>query len=108
MTVGEFKAWLEGYTENGAIDGSISKKQWARIKERIAEIKEAPAVTWAYGGKRSWLPHQPYYYYYTNTGGTGIGTQVSNTAGVSTLGLNSDEVNRTFYAQGKADAAANS
>ncbi len=36
MTPQEFKAWFDGYTE--ALDGLPSKKQWDRIKSRVAEI----------------------------------------------------------------------
>lgn len=36
MTLAEFKAWFEGFTED--MDGSPSKKQWERIKARVAEI----------------------------------------------------------------------
>lgn len=36
MTTQEFKAWFEGFTE--CIEGTPSKKQWERIKNRVAEI----------------------------------------------------------------------
>ena len=36
MTLDEFKAWFEGFTE--AIPGPPNKKQWDRIKERVGEI----------------------------------------------------------------------
>lgn len=36
MTPQEFKAWFDGFTE--AVDKQPTQKQWARIKERVAEI----------------------------------------------------------------------
>lgn len=36
MTLAEFKAWFEGYTE--AVEGAPTDAQWARIKARVAEI----------------------------------------------------------------------
>ena len=42
MTPQEFKAWFDGFTEN--VDKQPTQKQWARIKERVAEI-DGKAVT---------------------------------------------------------------
>jgi len=36
MTLAEFKAWFEGFTED--MDEVPTKKQWARIKVRVKEI----------------------------------------------------------------------
>lgn len=36
MTLQEFKAWFEGYTE--AMDSTPNEKQWNRIKERVRQI----------------------------------------------------------------------
>ncbi len=36
MTLTEFKAWFEGYTEN--LDGTPNTKQWKRIKSRISKL----------------------------------------------------------------------
>lgn len=36
MTLAEFKAWFEGYTEG--MDSTPSVKQWDRIKARVKEI----------------------------------------------------------------------
>ena len=38
MTVGEFQAWLDGMSEN--MRGVPTKKQWERIKEKLAEVYE--------------------------------------------------------------------
>lgn len=36
MTLAEFKAWFEGFSE--LMEGAPSEKQWERIKARVAEI----------------------------------------------------------------------
>lgn len=39
MTLQEFKAWFEGFSEN--LDGPPDEKKWGRIKTKIAEINGA-------------------------------------------------------------------
>lgn len=36
MTLSEFKAWFEGFTED--MDGPPNERQWKRVKERVKEI----------------------------------------------------------------------
>jgi hypothetical protein len=43
MNLSEFKAWFEGFTED--MEERPSAKQWARVKEKISQIKDAPPVT---------------------------------------------------------------
>lgn len=40
MTPKEFKAWFEGFTE--AMDGQPTPAQWAKVKERVAQIDGTP------------------------------------------------------------------
>lgn len=40
MTLSEFKAWFDGYTED--MKDAPSKKQWERIKARVSEIDGSP------------------------------------------------------------------
>jgi len=40
MTVGEFKAWFEGFCE--AIDGTPTVAQWNRIRDKIEKLKDDP------------------------------------------------------------------
>ena len=98
MTVSEFKAWFEGYTENLNSEVAPSKKQWTRIKERIAEIKEAPVPVYQ---QRRTVP------YYSNIGG--YGTVASNAAASNYAGNDHSGVyqasSNTFYTAGKAEAA---
>lgn len=42
MTLSEFKAWFEGFTE--VMDGPPSHKQWERIQARVREISGAPVT----------------------------------------------------------------
>jgi hypothetical protein len=42
MTLTEFKAWFSGYEEG--IETTPTEKQWARIKQRVAEIDNMPTT----------------------------------------------------------------
>ena len=82
MTPGEFKAWFDGFTE--ALDDVPTKKQWARIKERVAEIDGKPVTERIYIDRylpymRPWVSSSPYYpgWYYS-------GISAGNLSGVST------------------------
>lgn len=39
MTLNEFKAWFEGFTE--AMDGAPSADQWAKIKAKLDQVRAA-------------------------------------------------------------------
>lgn len=56
MTLSEFKAWFEGFTEN--IDGIPSKKQWARIRKRVNEISDTPTPFFVERYLRPYYPYQ--------------------------------------------------
>lgn len=58
MTPQEFKAWFEGFTE--AFAGVPTKAQWARVKERVAEIDGKPITERIYVDR--YLPSYPYWY----------------------------------------------
>ncbi len=78
MTLQEFKAWFDGFTES--MDRLPNKKQWERIKERIGQI-DGVVTTQHIFVNRYW-PSYPYY----PTWGTvtiplsGTGTYSANTA----------------------------
>lgn len=59
MTLIEFKAWFEGYTES--MDSTPNEKQWARIKARVKEIDGAP-ITYPVYVDRYWPRVAPYYW----------------------------------------------
>lgn len=60
MTLQEFKAWFEGYTEN--IQGVPTLKQWKRIKARVEEVDEEP-ITRRVFVDRFYLPRRNYWDY---------------------------------------------
>jgi hypothetical protein len=69
VTPQEFKAWFEGFTE--AFDRIPTKAQWARVKERVAEIDGEP-VTERVFVDRYWPSryheYRPYWAYYSSGG----------------------------------------
>lgn len=56
MTISEFRAWLEGFSE--AIDGAPTAEQWEKIKEKIGTIA-APASAPTYVPYPIAYPYQP-------------------------------------------------
>jgi hypothetical protein len=88
MTPREFKAWFEGFTE--AFDRIPSKAQWARIKERVAEI-DGNSVTERVYIDRYWNLYnqglQPSWRYLTtNTSAAGCGSlNASNATSYNSL-----------------------
>lgn len=61
MTLSEFKAWFEGFTEN--IDGTPSGKQWEKIQARVKEISGTPVTYPVYIDRylRDYRYSPPYY-----------------------------------------------
>lgn len=121
MTLNEFKAWFDGFTED--MEGPPKAKQWARIQERVKEITGNP-VSYPVYVDRYWNRPQPYWY----LGGPAIGVGLSaaqNHTGLQGAAAQSihkvqcgDDVTRAaqakagsfdiiqaMYAAGKADAA---
>ena len=73
MTLAEFKAWFEGFTES--MDAAPSKKQWERIKERVGQIDGTVLTREVIYRDRYW-PHYVHHWgpYYTNIYGMGSPT----------------------------------
>jgi len=109
MTNKEFKAWFEGFTE--ALSGTPTKAQWARIKERVAEIDGNPVTEQIYVD-RYWPAYNgPYYYrpYWMQT--TGGSVSVGAISGTSLTNCNNAlnavvpfNSTQAMYAAGKAEA----
>lgn len=98
MTLSEFKAWFEGFTEN--IEGEPTAKQWKKIKSRVAEIN-GNSVTERYFYDHYW--HRPWVGpWYSTTYG------LSATAATGALGLATSSTawsgERALLALGHADA----
>jgi hypothetical protein len=56
MTLSEFKAWFEGFTED--MDGAPTAKQFKKIKAKVADIDGAPVPIHIFRD-RYWLPNWP-------------------------------------------------
>lgn len=98
MTPQEFKAWFEGFTE--AFDRLPSKAQWARIKERVAEIDGRPVTEHVYID-RYWRYPYPLW----TTLNSPLNTSRSTTIGYPTHGTTFNST-AAMYAAGKNDAYA--
>lgn len=100
MTNKEFKAWFEGFTE--ALSGTPTKAQWARIKERVAEIDGEPVTERIYVD-RYWSNYQPWPY--QRFGATVVG--VANAGANLNSSINAAipfNSTQAMYAAGKAEA----
>src|SRR4051812_5618302 len=94
MTPNEFKAWFDGFTE--AFDRVPTKAQWARVKERVAEI-DGKSVTERIYLDRYWPTYPPYrsYPYWAACNAVGQSTTfTANTSGA--VGVNSLNANSHF------------
>lgn len=113
MTPQEFKAWFEGFTE--AFDRLPTKAQWARVKERVAEI-DGKSVTERVFVDRYWPTYvnqyppyrPPYWTTYcasntSNTSGSGGGSATLGLAAMvsNNVGFNSSAA---MLQLGRADA----
>lgn len=58
MTLQEFKAWFEGFSE--IMDGPPDAKQWDRIKARVSEIDSKP-ISYPVYIDRYVTPYRRYY-----------------------------------------------
>ncbi len=103
MTMQEFKAWFEGFTES--MSGPPNKKQWERIKERVGQI-DGVATTQRIFIDRYWptyiptvYPHYPYYPY--SISGIASGTVFNNTVPSDTVAVS----NVALYQLGQVDAS---
>jgi hypothetical protein len=77
LKVSEFKAWFEGFTES--IEGLPNKKQWDRIKEKIAAVDGKEIVYREYVDR--WYS-RPYTW---TTYGIGSSSIAADTKGSSTI-----------------------
>jgi hypothetical protein len=107
MTLIEFKAWFDGFTENMA--GPPNVTQWERIQERVKEIDNKPVTERIYLD-RYWHHYYPHYgtpygiygnpSYITCGAGTVQQAQL-NTQQAFTQAFNSTSA---MYAAGKAES----
>lgn len=113
MTLSEFKAWFEGYTEG--LESAPTKAQFERIKEKVKEISGTP-ITYPVYIDRYVEPYRHYWQNYTTTwGGNSVGTTMAGDGlqGMATAynsafnGSNAFDSHAAMYAAGKAEAAMN-
>ncbi|PDT47317.1 hypothetical protein CO661_14135 [Sinorhizobium fredii] len=81
MTLAEFKAWFEGFTED--MDGAPNEKQWKRIKARVKDI-DGVAITKTVFIDRYVTPYRPYWstdMVFGASGGVPVGTTCMNAVG---------------------------
>lgn len=72
MTLSEFKAWFEGYTDG--LDGAPNEKQFKRIKAKVAEITGEPIT------RQIWVDR--YHHYWSHPVWNGLtGINVGYSAG---------------------------
>ena len=94
MTLAEFKAWFEGFTES--MDGPPNAEQWDRIKERVALVDGTVLTREVIYRDRYW-PHYVHGVYY---GGTS--TLTARAVGANALTSNAS-VSSSLMDLGKAD-----
>lgn len=97
MTMQEFKAWFDGYTE--AMDSTPNEKQWNRIKERVRQIDGQMTTVQHFYSDYWWPPRLTGPYWQWLTPLPSYGTSIS---GASPSEL---PVTTCFAALGTADFA---
>jgi hypothetical protein len=85
MTSKEFVLWLKGFTE-GVHEYSISPKQWDTLKDKLAEVKDEPTLTFPINTPNTApiqtlpfiQPYNPHNPYTINCGSGSSGTTIGN------------------------------
>ena len=103
MTLSEFRAWFDGFTENIG-DKLPSKKQWARIQERVGEINDVP-TTYPVFIDRYYQPWAPHFSHTTVIPATNT-TLTATSPNEITGSPNEWESGNAFFAAGQAEATA--
>lgn len=102
MTLAEFKAWFEGYTD-GMGDQPPNAKQWEAIKAKVDKITGTPIPYPIYVERyvRPWYPNGVWY---SSTGGYASNTYTVGASGGSNKNPTSGYAYAAMYALGKAEA----
>lgn len=114
MTLNEFKAWFEGFTED--MDGAPSVKQFEKIKAKVAEIDDKPITQTVFVDRyrdlwpRQWWENDRMWKPYVTCaaegkGGPGSVMSMSNMGVVAELRETWDSVT-AMREVGRAEAAA--
>jgi hypothetical protein len=105
MTLVEFKAWFQGFTEN--MNETPTQSQWDRIVSRVKEI-DGTVTTQTVFVDRYWQHTYPFYVplpVYSNPPTTIISNTVGSNGFNSDLGPSFDSA-QAMYALGTTDAAS--
>jgi hypothetical protein len=105
MTLAEFKAWFEGFTED--MSGAPTEKQWKKIKARVAEITGTP-VTERHFYDHYWHPRYYPYLGWSSTSYQGASSALGASTGVVQLSVYNNapawDSSASMQALGRADA----
>ena len=102
MTLSEFKAWFEGYTEG--LESAPTKAQFERIKEKVKEISGTPITYPVYIDRYV----QPRYWSASGAGSVGSGAaNMGSLQSWNSLAPGNFDSHAAMYALGKAEAAVN-
>lgn len=93
MTLQEFKAWFEGFTES--MDKTPTAKQWERIQKRVKEI-DGTATSYPVFVDRYYREYRPYWSPLWYNGGVSMSQSIGGTAGLQAVCQNAaQQVNVT-------------
>lgn len=104
MTLQEFKAWFDGFTENMG-EAPPTKLQWVRIQARVKEI-DGTAITYPVFIDRYWPHPSPTVWPQWVTYTAGAVTTVSSNMNTLNAGHTVFNVTQAMGALGQADYAA--
>ncbi|WP_267550353.1 hypothetical protein [Rhizobium rhizogenes] len=105
MTLAEFKAWFEGFTET--LEAAPNEKQWERIKARVAEIN-GTVTTYPVFVDR-YVPRYPRWpdgVWYSSYGSPALGIGNMSLEVKSSVSLGSDQIGATYSEQPAFNAMA--
>lgn len=88
MTLSEFKAWFEGFTEN--LDGPPSAEQWKRIQKRVKEIS-GQTTSYPVFVDRYYEPYRRWYYGPVTTGAGTLSCTATSSAAAAQNGGGASE-----------------
>lgn len=112
MTLSEFKAWFEGFTE--CMEGAPDEKQWQRIKARVKEIDGVAITKTVFVDRYVEVPYRrgwwenPIVSYGASSGGTALlsTSGASRNDAVASLNAERFDSRSALHDLGKAEYSA--
>lgn len=102
MTLSEFKAWFDGFTESIPAKDGFNPEQAKRIRARVKEITDTP-ITWPIYVDR-WV--QPYRRYYESYGPVWVSDSAGDVPPNTWLMNNTSDAANPMLLAGRAEAAS--